>query len=320
MKSSLDNLSNSLHDILSLIELSISADDEMQKNVVYRSAIVLLIASWEQYIEQLAEKAVLTLTDRLRNSIPIPEKVKQCVSSLIIIEDKSKNIKKFSDAIWKFSDKGWKKEYIKYCKDTTSKLNTASSINVIEIYKKILGIKDITNNWNFKNQNPSQCSEMLDDLMDLRHDIAHGANHRASELSKELITEKVKFILEIANNTFEVVFNEITKISISQAIHYSLSQHCFSKIISLAAQKDHDIIFLKEIKSLGSSAQGNHNKLCYEPWGLLKNQTKNSRRVTERLRQFYNGEITLPFEILVFDNGEAISMPDTKHVYFSDLS
>ena len=83
--------------------------------------------------------------------------------------------------------------------------------------------------------------------------------------------------------------------------------------------KDDRTLTLGEIKNLGSSAQGNHNKLCYEPWALLKKKGRSTRHILDRMIRFYNNEIPLPLEILVFDNNEAIAKPGTREVLFFDL-
>ncbi len=79
------------------------------------------------------------------------------------------------------------------------------------------------------------------------------------------------------------------------------------------------MITVNEIKKLGTSAQGNHNKLCYEPWGLLAERDRNSRYITDKLMAFSSGELSLPLEILVFDNQDAIAAPDTRYVLIFEL-
>jgi hypothetical protein len=319
MKKSLDNLNSSLNDIRALLDLSLTGSvKEDQRKVIFRSAIVLLIASWEQYIEQLADNSIIVLTNRLRNSNALPEDVKQAVA-LFNVPEKRNNAHEFSRSVWLLADKGWKKSYKNYCKNLTSSLNTASTKNVKELYLHILGIRDVTSNWHFHILNTEQCVTKLNDLVNLRHDIAHGANTRDNELTEEKIREQTEFVSSIADETFQTIFDRTAELSQTQAIEYSLDQACFLEIVSFASQKGDRVLTLDEIKGLGSSAQGNHNKLCYEPWSLLKVIDRERRGIQDRLIQFYNNEITLPLEILVFDNNEAIAKPDARNVLFSEL-
>jgi hypothetical protein len=94
---------------------------------------------------------------------------------------------------------------------------------------------------------------------------------------------------------------------------------CYAEIISTGARKADRILSIREIKALGSSAQGNHNKLRYEPWGLLEIIDGRTRRVSDRLIEFYGGTLRLPLNILVFDNGDAISTPNTPYITFAEM-
>jgi hypothetical protein len=319
MKKSHDNLHTYLNDIRALLDLSLTLDSIEQRRVIFRSAVVLLIASWEQYVEQLAESSIAVLTDRLGDSTTLPENVKQRIA-LFSVSEKRNNQREFSDCVWMFADKGWKIAYIGYCKNLTSNLHTASPINVKELYWSILGIRDIASGWHFHEFAAEGCVEKLKDLVDLRHDIAHGANARDDELIEENIREQTEFIGSIAKDTYRTIFDCTAELSQAQALGYSLAASYVSAIVSFAARKVDRILTLDEIRSLGSSAQGNHNKLCYEPWSLLEFVNRTTRRIPDRLLQFHNDEISLPLEIIVFDNNEAIEKPRTRQVAFSELS
>ncbi len=73
---SLNNFQTNLKDITVLLDLS-SIIDSSKQRPIFRSSVVLLVALWEQFIEQLAERSVTVLTDRLRDSTPLPDNVKQ---------------------------------------------------------------------------------------------------------------------------------------------------------------------------------------------------------------------------------------------------
>ncbi len=113
MKNSLINLSKALEDISMLLGLSHTVVGREHTNNILRSTVVLMAASWEQYIEQLAENSVTTLAERLRSSDPIPEGVKQSIAIYLITDNRS-NKKEFSDSVWQFADKGWKSAYIQF--------------------------------------------------------------------------------------------------------------------------------------------------------------------------------------------------------------
>lgn len=318
MKQTKINFKTNIEDIESLLELSLSITNIEQKKVIFRSAVVLLIASWEQYIEQLANSSVLVLTNRLRDSSTLPENVKQSIANFAISE-KRNNLRDFSDSVWLFADKGWKNAYFNYCEELTTNFHTASPNNVKDLYWKLLGIRDLARNWCYSGIGSTQCVENLNDLINLRHDIAHGSITRVDEITQDYISENLIFLLTIAEKTYEAIIDRTAELSHTQAIEYSLAQTCLINIILYASKKADGVLSLDEIKTLGSSAQGNHNKLRYEPWALLEEVDRKTRKISERLIQFHNNEITLPLEILVFDNNESIPKPSTRYVTFLEL-
>lgn len=319
MKKTFEIFESSLQDIQLLLDFVNSPQGEMNKLIIFRSVVVLMVAAWEQFIEQLAQKSVSTLTNRIRDSRPLPEEVKQNVASYAVIENRS-NLREFSNSVWSLSDKGWKKIYNEFCLDATTKLNTASSENIKLLYKKILGIRDITSNWSFEKLSTEDCVKKLDNLIELRHDIAHGKNNRNCELTFENIISWSGFLICIAELNYQFVSSQISRLSRIQAIIYNLNQKCFIQIIEYASHKEDGIISLEEIKNIGTSAQGNHNKLTFEPWGLLEKINAKNQRITERLVKFYQGEISLPQKVLKFDNNDVIPDPQSPFILFSDLS
>ena len=155
--------------------------------------------------------------------------------------------------------------------------------------------------------------------MDIRHDIAHGANRRSDEITEVFLRAQADFMTKIANDVYQTIFDYTAELSCEQAISYSLTPKCYRDIIAEASQKANRIITLDDIRALGSSAQGNHNKLCYEPWGLLEVVDAHTRLITDRLIQFANGELRLPLRILVFDNNDSIPEPETAYILISEL-
>lgn len=309
---------SSIEDINFLMGLSKEIKGNDKEIILYRSVVLLLIASWEQFVEQLAEDAVSVLVGRLRDSTTLPEDVRQGIA-ISTIPVKGSNSKEYAESVWSFADRGWKEPYVEYCKKLTGELNTASPMNIRELFKNILGIRDVTKVWSFSLDPFLDCQEKLVDIIDLRHDIAHGSNLRSNDLNEEDLKTSIEFIKEIAGLTYEKVFSQAAWISQTQALIYSFAQNCYKSIIDFAILKSDRILTLHEIKSLGSSAQGNHNKLCYAPWALLEFVDKYNRKVTDRLLDFRNNKTELPLEILVFDNGEAIPKPGTRMIFYDEI-
>lgn len=320
MESSLNNLKSALEDINALLDLSNSEIGSIHKSNILRSTIVLMVASWEQFIEQLAENTAITIVKRLRDSEPIPEGVKQSIAIYAVKENRS-NKRDFSKSVWQIADKGWKTVYVQYCKESTKKINSAYSENIQRLYEDVFGIRDVTSSWSFNALTSDDCASRLDDLVNMRHDIAHGANLRASELTDGYVNNLVEFLTCIAAFTHQLVNAHATHLCCQpgQGIQYSLTNSCYVDIISAGIKKPDRVLTIKEIKILGSSAQGNHNKLRYEPWGLLDFVDGRTRRVTDKMVEFHNDNLKLPLNILVFDNGDAIPAPNTPFITYAEM-
>jgi hypothetical protein len=318
MNRSFFNLKSNIEDIRSLIKLSSSIDDLDNQRAIYRSVVVLLVASWEQFVEQLADSSIEVMTDRMRDPSTLPNKVKESIA-LSSIPINRNNQKEFSDSVWGFAHKGWKRAYIAYCSKLTSELHNASAFNVKDLYWRILGIRDLTCKWTYKNLSNNDCVDKLVQFIEIRHDIAHGANKMTKYLTVENIEDYINFVSGISKQTYFIILDKTAELSQPHGIEYKLSQSGLKTIINYAGENKSKMLTLTEIKKLGSSAQGNHNKLCYQPWSLLEKVDVKTRKVTDRLHMFYKDQLELPLRVLVFENGESISKPDTEMIKQSKL-
>ncbi len=318
MNKSFFNLKSNIEDIRSLIKLSSSIADVDNQRAIFRSVVVLLVASWEQFVEQLADSSIAVMTDRLRDPSTLPNKVKESIA-INSIPTNQGNQKEFSDSVWGFAHKGWKQAYINYCTKLTSNLHNASATNVIDLYWRILGIRDITQKWSYLSLANTECVEKLDQIIEIRHDIAHGANIMTEYLIEEKVEEYTNFITGISKQTFYIILDKTAELSQAQGIEYKLNQAGLKAIITYAGENKSKLLTLAEIKKQGSSAQGNHNKLCYDPWALLEKIDQNTRNVTDRLHKYYKDELALPLRVLVFENGESIAKPRTEMIKYSEL-
>lgn len=104
---------------------------------------------------------------------------------------------------------------------------------------------------------------------------------------------------------------------------YKFTKYLHDIIASIWNNGDERELTKKEINLIvGSGAYGNHRKLSYKGWDLLEDnpQTK-KRRLTERGRQFAQGNLLIPEEVF-FDpiTKEYIASPDSKNIGFTPES
>lgn len=151
--------------------------------VLNRSAIVLAVACWEAYVEDLASDAFDFLYKNSSNPSTFPTKV-------LVTASKSLSDDPDRSAVWKLADKGWKKVLRDHKQEiierSVGKLNTPKPENVKELFSKLIGLNDITASWRWKHCTVNTAASRLNALIDRRNGIAHrvtsGAKVRKMEV------------------------------------------------------------------------------------------------------------------------------------------
>jgi len=168
--------------------------------VLNKSAVVLLVACWESFVEDVAETAFSILLRRVR---------KHDLFAARVLSDAARPLKEAKDdrAVWKLAGDGWKSVlkdhkaalFEKY----TGKLNTPRPSQVDAIYDSLLGIKSVSSHWHWQHTTADNARRKLDDLIDLRSSIAHRvkASHK---VGKDDVRDYIDFINRIAAITSNV--------------------------------------------------------------------------------------------------------------------
>lgn len=138
-----------------------------------QSAIVLLTAVWEGFVEDLAREALERLIDGIADPQGLPERLKKKVAEELKEE-------KHELAIWRLAGDDWK-ELLRcrlpdYAKQRALNLNTPDACRVQTLFARTLGLENITDAWHWQKMSRDQAQEKLDDLIKLRGDIAHGGD------------------------------------------------------------------------------------------------------------------------------------------------
>lgn len=134
--------------------------------ILHKSSIVLLVACWEAYVEDLINESLTAMLSESEDHTVFPESVLERVSS------KNTGMK-----AWNLAGDGWKKAFRDnlnevYAK-TTGSLNTPKTEQVDTLFEKTLGLKSISTSWHWKARSVEQARTALDDLVTLRGEIAH---------------------------------------------------------------------------------------------------------------------------------------------------
>ena len=169
--------------------------------VLNKSAIILLVACWESFIEDVAETAFSILLGRAR---------KHDLFSARVLTDAAKSLKESKDerAIWKLAGDGWK-TVLKDHKATlfekfTGKLNTPRPSQVDALYESLLGMKSPSFHWHWQHTTADNARRKLDDLIELRGSIAHRVK-ASRKIGKIDVRDYIDFINRIASITSNAV-------------------------------------------------------------------------------------------------------------------
>jgi hypothetical protein len=158
--------------------------------VLNKSAITLLVACWEAYVEDLADTAFNFLIKNSKKPTDVPKRVlARAAKGLITDKDETK--------IWDLADSGWRKVLEQHKEQVKNryigKLNTPRPKQIDELFENMIGIKGLSKNWRWKGASNSNVVKRLDDLITLRGEIAHRVS-TSNSVRKLEVVNNLQFI------------------------------------------------------------------------------------------------------------------------------
>ena len=165
--------------------------------ILNKSAVVLLVACWEAYVEDTAQAAldfmVRNCTDHSCFTAPVLERVAS---------------KHSGPKAWDLAGNGWKQALRDNLSEilvrTIGALNTPKAKQVDELFEKTIGLKNLSSSWKWKGRTASQASKAIDDLVTLRGSIAHQVK-TSSAVRKKHAKDGIHLISRVAAKTSNVV-------------------------------------------------------------------------------------------------------------------
>ncbi|NLI36977.1 MAG: hypothetical protein GX416_10760 [Bacteroidales bacterium] len=301
-----------------LLEFSTNTEDETKNNVVLKSFVVISVAYWERYVEDLLIEGCDFIADGLRNPLDLPEITKQAVVDSTVLKHET-NLLARSTSIWGFSGDGWTKQYKSFVEKVVGSFNTANSKNVKEAFWKVFGIRDVFQNWSSTDPLAPMDTDVLDKFINKRHEIAHGSSEAMKGFDSLMVDSSSNLLLNLAEHVEEVVWAQITNIVQKSASEYGLKTKYIYDIINYFKSHGFSAVTNKTFQKISQTANSNYKKLAYEPWGLLKILSPSDIRPTPSLQKFLKGELVLPEHIVVLKNQIALPKSTTRYISFQDL-
>jgi hypothetical protein len=169
--------------------------------VIHKSAVVLVIACWEAYVEDLAKNAYEALMNAASTPRVFPYRVLTLASKRLSQDPDGRKV-------WQLAGEGWRDVLAAHRNEILERfigrLNTPRPRQVDELFEQLLGLKGLSANWKWKKMANPTCIKKLDDLITLRGEIAHRVSASRSVTKKD-VTASVNLVNRLAAISSNVV-------------------------------------------------------------------------------------------------------------------
>ncbi len=169
--------------------------------VLHRSAVVLLTACWESFIENILKESIGIIVRDLPDPFALHHELLAAVAA-----SKSSKLSvsvKHELYPWYFVGDGWRTILLQFVALKISDFNTPDAA-VKSMFKSLLGVEDVTQSWGRRGKFASDAADRLDEYLSDRHSIAHGAAHQ-KKLNKSYVTGYQQFLDITVQKTEDVV-------------------------------------------------------------------------------------------------------------------
>ena len=177
--------------------------------VLNKSAIVLITACLEAYIEDVVKEALGFLIRKCNDPSKIPNKIK--TSAIHPFKHSNDPTK-----VWEIAGSGWKK-VLKHNKNRcikkfTGHFNTPKPENIDELIHNVLGLRNITSKWRWRGMSKKSSQKKLIDYIEIRGAIAHRTKHMTS-VTKSIAEDYLRFVERIVKLTDDCIREHIKSIT-----------------------------------------------------------------------------------------------------------
>jgi hypothetical protein len=163
--------------------------------VLNKSAVVLVTACWEAFVEDLAAEGFDFLVSRARSPSDLPKGLMQEIARRVRTEKDDRRI-------WDLAGTGWKKVVLKaHKRDVLKKhigfFNTPNHSNIDELFRKILDLDSLSSSWRWKKMSVKGTRAKLSEYIKTRGAIAHRVS-AARSITKSYVNAYAELIVRLA--------------------------------------------------------------------------------------------------------------------------
>jgi hypothetical protein len=161
--------------------------------VLNKSAVVLVVACWEAFVEDTVEAALKFMIENATDHTIFPKLVLERVAS-----------KHSGPAAWSLAGDGWKKamrdNLAEVLAKTTGALNTPRAAQVDDLFAKTIGLQNLSTHWRWTGRRAATSIDLLDQLITLRGSIAHRVKSSRSVVKRD-VHEAIDLVTRLAAST-----------------------------------------------------------------------------------------------------------------------
>ena len=179
-------------------------------NVLNKSAIVLVVACWEAFIEDLAKNAFNKLLEYCSTPNQLPKPIRTFVMEYI---KKDPN----QERAWDLAGEGWKEILEEYKEVVLQRylfrFNTPTQENIDNLFLELIGFKRLSKFWVWEWNTNSRVCNRLQGLIQQRHQIAHQVQASKAPRKDDVLTSTrlVQSLAAVTSNRVALYLYKVTK-------------------------------------------------------------------------------------------------------------
>ena len=210
------NLIGNMDEVHGLMELhrQVSGENPGRRfglEVLNKSAIVLIVACWESFIEELALSAFEFLLANATSYDCFPSKV-LVQASAPLRDDQDKR------AVWRLAGDGWREVLVNHRKYVVEmrldKFHSPRCEGVDSLLSELIGFPSLSSTWHWPRSNNTLTKARLEELIDLRGEIAHKVRATRSAYKADVFSARdlVSRLAAISSNRVSIFLKSRTGI------------------------------------------------------------------------------------------------------------
>ena len=162
--------------------------------VINDASVVFVVACWEAFVEDSARQAIQHYVSLAREPKDLPKVVLRSVAANLR-EDKNEI------RIWDLAADGWETVVKDYEDEIIARhlgpFNTPKANNVKDLYRKLIGLDDVTDKWRWPRMSSTNAKMRLNKLVATRGAIAHRGDP-VEKVTKDYVLKRVDFIIRLS--------------------------------------------------------------------------------------------------------------------------